>query len=253
MLRIKFQIFVISNLNTDCILRLLPFVDPEGTAINRKNIFSNVVNQLKSIDEILRDAHNSWDFTILDRSELNWPQHLHSRIVLLKTFAPLTGAVADRSLTTFPIFCKTQNISLDEKLHFLTPEDISKEISLGELSKVLLKSFKMVQVENKSVMGILRESTCAFYRNKKVSLQFYYPDIPNCKDLRHNDSNLIAIQEILVRITAVVVWDGAADFFVVHQKLQSHKHTRLTVVDKRKDVQDFLRGELKKEMGGKYE
>ncbi len=73
MLRIKFQIYVISNLNTDCILKLLPFVDPEGTAINRKNIFSNVVNQLKSVEEIMRHAHNNWDFTIIDRSELNWP------------------------------------------------------------------------------------------------------------------------------------------------------------------------------------
>jgi hypothetical protein len=142
-------------------------------------------------------------------------------------------------------------ITLDEKLHFLTPEDISKEISLDELSKVLLKCFKVVQSENKSIMRILRESTCAFYKNKKVSLQFYYPDIPSCSDLRLNDANLITVQEILQRCTAETVWEGEADLFVIHQKLQSHKHTRLTVVDKRQDVQDFLRSELKK--GGKYE
>ena len=139
-------------------------------------------------------------------------------------------------------------------MHFLNPDDISKDISLGELSKVLLRSFKMVQSENKSVMNILRESTCALYKNKKVSLQFFYPDISNyCKDLRLNDLNLIAVQEILQRLNAETVWEGAADFFVVHQRLQSHKHTRLAVVDKRKDVQDFLRSELKKEQAGKYE
>lgn len=60
---------------------------------------------VKTSKEFLYTAFNREDYLIIDRSELDWEDADLKNVVLVKTFAPLTGQVLEEdSLKNFPIF-----------------------------------------------------------------------------------------------------------------------------------------------------
>ncbi len=79
---------------------MLEIVDPEGTAVLHKNVTS--VQHDKDVEMVLHDAYNRTDFTIIDCKETCWPLGVHPRIIMLKTFAPLSFA-NDFALNCFPL------------------------------------------------------------------------------------------------------------------------------------------------------
>lgn len=73
---------------------ILPLIDPKQICVKAENITYLGTDGVKSVEEILKpNTYNRWDFTIIDRSEIEWNISCHQRIVLVKTFAPLTGFV----------------------------------------------------------------------------------------------------------------------------------------------------------------
>lgn len=89
-----FNCHIVTWMQRDIVLRLLPLIDPDGTVFPIKSIASIKSNDLKQVEYVVNEqTPNQWDFAIIDRLENVWDFSQQSRMILLKTFAPMTGLV----------------------------------------------------------------------------------------------------------------------------------------------------------------
>lgn len=72
-----------------------------------------------------------------------WPVHAHSRLIVLKTFAPMTGLVINEdTLKLSPIFTnKIQIVEIHTKSNLVLPIEIQHEKTLEQLKAKLIDCF----------------------------------------------------------------------------------------------------------------
>lgn len=83
----------IGSMDKDLIYQLLALIDQTGTIFpeREKQIKTYGIDQYKTSSEILAKATNAHDFLIIDRIEWRWESRDQNHLVLLKTWAPLSG------------------------------------------------------------------------------------------------------------------------------------------------------------------
>lgn len=130
-----FNVYFFSYIGRDLLIEIIEkILDPKGTLILKRNfdihrsncrVWTYTYPMLKNPDDLFigfdpnlsKPSHaiNSFfigtdkayelrDFLIVDRNEHMWPTKFKNRIILTKTFAPLTGQlILDESLIQFPV------------------------------------------------------------------------------------------------------------------------------------------------------
>jgi len=82
-------------------------IDPEGVYFKMRDKRikqAPSINVAKATDELLFDSSNKDDYVIIDRTDTVWKYQDVSRVILLKTFAPLSGhVIQEHGLDMFPI------------------------------------------------------------------------------------------------------------------------------------------------------
>ena len=102
----KYSLHVVSYIHKDLTIQLLNLIDPEGTifVMKEKRVKQYEPNQAKQTGDVLERAYNKHDFVIIDRTECPWMYTDQQKLIIVKTFAPISGKViVEHSLSEFPL------------------------------------------------------------------------------------------------------------------------------------------------------
>ena len=86
-------------------------IDPDGTifVMKEKRVKYYEPNQAKQTGDVLERSYNSQDYLIIDRTEVPWAYTDQKKLILIKTFAPLSGKVIlEPGLSEFPLRVEKQ-------------------------------------------------------------------------------------------------------------------------------------------------
>ena len=104
----KYTLHVVSYIQKDLTIRILKLIDPDGTVfvMKEKRVKFYEPGQAKQTGDVLERSYNKNDFVIIDRTECPWMYTDQQKLLLLKTFAPISGKVIEeknRFLSEFPL------------------------------------------------------------------------------------------------------------------------------------------------------
>ena len=91
----KYTLYCVSYIFKDLLLQLLRLVDPLETAFASRHTRVKFYDssQPKNTSDVLENAYNTNDYIVIDRIEQSWLYKDQKKLLLLKTFAPLSGPV----------------------------------------------------------------------------------------------------------------------------------------------------------------
>lgn len=120
--------------------------------------------------DVLQHSPNNSDYLVIDRADNSWVSDDQKKLILLKTFAPLSGQIImEDQLKHFPCQVWDKNghiktIKLDSKATVMTVEEAHAEKSLEDLEHKLKAAFECVINPNnmegiKSINAWIRAKT----------------------------------------------------------------------------------------------
>jgi len=124
-------------------------IDPERVIFTDRQtrVWSYHPMEAKRVDQVLQNSYNKNDFVIIDRLEHAWEHQLQSKMIIIKTFAPLSGLViTEASLKFFPIRVNlnVKNHILEKPMHITLASEAKGDLTLKNLHSKLEDAYDQI-------------------------------------------------------------------------------------------------------------